>query len=163
MRPSHHNALDRWLAAESGDRPEEAEAALFELFEALPLIAPPAGFADRVLARAGLQAARGGLFASRAARLVLAACLVATGLGVLWLPPILRVLARLWSFGDLVRGGVQALVDATQWLASVLRLWDMLLTFGRALTQPLTLPQVTAALVVCLLISKTSFSAATLS
>jgi hypothetical protein len=157
MRPSHQNALDRWLAAERGDRPEEADAALAELFEALPPIAPPAGFADRVLARAGIQAVSGDLFASRGVRLVLTACLVATGLGTLWLPPTLRALAGLWSLSDLVQGGVQALIGGTQWLASALRLWDLLLTIGRALTQPLTLPQVTAILMVCLVTSSLAF------
>src|SRR5918992_3226384 len=153
MRRSHQNALDRWLAAERDERPEEAEAAWLELFEALPLIAPPAGFANRVLVRSGLNAARGGLFASRGMRLVLACCLVAISLGALWLPPILRALAGLWSLSGMVRGGVQALIDATQSLASVLRLWELLLTIGRALTEPLTLPQVTAALLICLLAS----------
>ncbi len=157
MRRSHQNALDRWLAAERDDRVEEAEAALFEVFEALPLIAPPAGFAGRVLARAGIQAARRDVFASRGVRLVLALCLVATGLGALWLPPVLRLLAGLWTFGGLVRGWVMALVEASQVLASTLRLWDLLLTIGRAITQPLTLPQVTAVLVVCLLASSLAF------
>lgn len=157
MRRSHQNALDRWLAAERDDRVEEAEAELFEVFESLPLIAPPAGFAGRVLERAGIQAARRDLFASRGVRLVLALSLVATGLGALWLPPVLRLLAGIWSFGDLVRGWVQALVEASQVLASALRLWDLLLTIGRALTQPLTLPQVTAVLVVCLLASSLAF------
>ena len=57
MRPSHHEALDRWLAAERGDRYDEADAALREMFEALPLLAPPAGFANRgtfLIDRAGL-------------------------------------------------------------------------------------------------------------
>jgi hypothetical protein len=157
MRTSHQHSLDRWLAAERGGRPEEAEAALHELFEALPLIAPPAGFADRVLIRAGLGAARRDFFASRAVRLVLALCLAATGFGALWLPPTLRVLAGLWSLSGTLRAGVQALIDVTQWLASVLRLGELLLTVGRALTQPLTLPQVTALLVICLLASSLGF------
>jgi hypothetical protein len=157
MRRSHHKALDRWLAAERDDHPEAAETALFELFEALPLIAPPAGFADRVLVRAGLRAAKRDLFASRGVRLVLALCLIATALGALWLPPTLRVLAGIWSFGAVVRGGVEALIEATQWLGSALRLWELLLTIGRALTEPLTLPQVTAVLLVCLLASSLAF------
>ena len=157
MRPSHQNALDRWLAAERDERPEEAEAALLELFEALPLIAPPAGFANRVLVRAGLKAARRDLFASRGMRLVLALCLAAISLGALWLPPTLRALAGLWSFSGLVRAGVEALIGAVQWLASVLRLGELLLTVGRALTEPLTLPQVTAALLICLLASSAAF------
>jgi hypothetical protein len=153
MRRSHHKALDRWLAAEREDHPEAAEAALFELFEALPLIAPPAGFADRVLVRAGLRAAKRDLFASRGMRVVLALCLIATALGALWLPPTLRLLAGVWSFGGMVRGGIQALIEGTQWLGSAFRVWDLLYTIGRALTEPLMLPQVTAVLLACLLAS----------
>jgi hypothetical protein len=57
MRPSHHDILDRWLKAENDeqqDRGDEAEAALQALFATLPPLRPPAGFADRVLLRAGL-------------------------------------------------------------------------------------------------------------
>jgi hypothetical protein len=158
MRPSHHHALDRWLNAERDDRSEAADEALFELFEALPLIAPPAGFADRVLARAGIQAAaKRDLFASLGARLVVALCLVAMGLGALWLPPVLRYLAGLWSFGGLVQSGVQALTLATEWLASVLRVWDLLSSIAGAFTQVLTMPQVMAGLLVCLLVSSLAF------
>ncbi|HKI00585.1 MAG TPA: hypothetical protein VKK31_01260 [Thermoanaerobaculia bacterium] len=160
MRPPHSNAsnaVDRWLAAERYDGDDQADAALLELFESLPLIAPPAGFADRVILRAGIPATRRDLFASRGARLAVAVCLVALGLGAVWLPPVLRVLAGFWSFGGLVQGGVRALADAAQWLATALRVWDLLLTIGRALTQPLTMPQVTAGLVVCLLISSLAF------
>lgn len=157
MRPADHNALDRWLAAERDDRSEEAEAAMLELFETLPSIAPPAGFASRVLVRAGIQSARRDIFAAVWMRLVLSGCLVATALGALWLPPVLRILAGIWTLGDLLRGGVQVLIETTRWLASALRVGELLLTIGRALTQPLTLPQVTAALVVCLLASSLAF------
>jgi hypothetical protein len=160
MRRSHQNALDRWLAAERDDRGEEAEAALFELLAALPSIAPPAGFADRVLARAGVQAARRDPFASRWVRLTVALSLLATGVGVLSLPStleVLRVLAGIWSLGELVQGGVQALAAASQWLAAALQLWDLLLTVGRALIQPLRLPQTTAMLTLCLLVASLAF------
>jgi hypothetical protein len=158
MRHSHQDALDRWLDAERNDRAEEAEAALFELFEALPEVAPPAGFADRVLLRAGLEtAAPADLFAWRPLRVVLTLCLVATGFGALWLPPVLRALAGLWSVGDLVRLGVRTTTEAARGLASVLRLWDLLLTVGRALAQPLSVPQVMAILVAALLASSLAF------
>ena len=164
MRPSPHDSLARWLAAERDDRPEAepaAERALLELFATLPLIAPPAGFADRVLARAGLaETARRDPFASRWARLALAAALLATSLGALALPGTLgaaRALVKLLSFGDLVQGGVQALVEGVHGLASVLRVWDLLLTVVRAIAQPLALPQVMAILLGCLLASALAF------
>src|SRR4051794_7703917 len=103
MRHHQQNALDRWLAAERDGLDGEAEAALLELFEALPLATPAAGFADRVLVRAGLQTATpADLFAWRPLRVVLGLALAATGFGVLWLPPVLRFLAGLWSFGGAV-------------------------------------------------------------
>src|SRR5947199_6972819 len=107
MRHSQQDALNRWLAAERDGRDGEAETALLELFEALPLTRPAAGFADRVLVRAGLQTApvAADLFAWRPLRIVLGMALAATGLGVLWLPPVLRFLAGLWSFGGAVPGG----------------------------------------------------------
>jgi hypothetical protein len=46
------DALSRWLAAERSGLAEDAEAALAELLGGLPRPAPPAGFADRVMARA---------------------------------------------------------------------------------------------------------------
>jgi hypothetical protein len=159
MRHSHQDALDRWLAAERHDQAEEAEAALFELFEALPQAAPPAGFADRVLVRAGLRtaAARADLFAWRPLRIVLALCLVATGLGALWLPPVLAALAGFWSFSALVRGAVWATTEAVQGLASVLRFWDLMAPIGRAFAQPLSAPPVLAILVGALLASSLAF------
>jgi hypothetical protein len=45
------DALSRWLAAERSGASEDAEAALAELLGELPRPAPPAGFAERVLAR----------------------------------------------------------------------------------------------------------------
>jgi hypothetical protein len=161
MRPSPHDALNRWLAAERDDPPqggEVAETALLELFESLPLIAPPAGFADRVLAR--VVVGRRDPFASPWVRMVLAAALLATSLGVLWLPSALQAagaLVQAWSVSDLVQGGVQALVEGVRGLASVLQVWDLLLTIVHAIAKPLTLPQVTAVLLGCLVASALAF------
>jgi len=157
MRQSRQDALERWLEAEREDRADAAEAALLELFEALPLTAPPAGFADRVLARAGLAEARQDLFAWRPLRVVLALCLLATGLGALWLPPVLGFLAGLWSVGGAVRGGLRVMTDAAGWLATALRLWDFLSMIAQALARPLAEPQVMAILVGCLLASGLAF------
>jgi len=161
MRPSPHDALVRWLAAEREDHPqaeETAETALLELFESLPLVAPPAGFADRVLFRAGID--RRDPFASLWARLVLAAALLATSLGVLWLPATLRAARALlptWSLSDVVQSGVRALVEGVEGLASVLQVWNLLLTIVRAVAQPLAVPQVMAILLGCLIASALAF------
>jgi hypothetical protein len=158
MRPSQQDALDRWLAAEREGRDGEAEAALLELFEALPLAAPAAGFADRVLVRAGLQTATpADLFAWRPLRILLGLALFATAFGVLWLPPVLRFLAGLWSVGGAVQGGIRVVTDASDWLATALRLWNFLLSIVHALAQPLAVPQVQAILLLALLASGLAF------
>ncbi|HEY4564528.1 MAG TPA: hypothetical protein VIJ36_16210 [Thermoanaerobaculia bacterium] len=162
MRHLQQNALDHWLAAERDGRDGEAEAALLELFEALPMVgitAPPAGFADRVLVRAGLQTAAvpADLFAWRPLRVVLGLALAATGFGVLWLPPLLHFLVGLWSVGGAIQGGIRVLTDAGQWLATTLRIWDFLVTIVHDLAQPLAVPQVMAVLVLSLLASSLAF------
>lgn len=162
MRQPEQDALDRWLAAERDDRVDEAEDALLALFEALPgiaIAAPPAGFADRVLARAGVreESAPADWLAWRPLRIVLAAALAATGFGVLWLPPVLGFLAGLWSVGGVVRGALRVVTDGSRWLASALRFWDLLLTIVHALVQPLAAPPVMATLVVALLASSLAF------
>ncbi|HYO16600.1 MAG TPA: hypothetical protein VE685_25660 [Thermoanaerobaculia bacterium] len=160
MRSPDHDALTRWLAAERDDRSDEAEAALLELFEALPALAPPAGFADRVMERAGLRnavAVRQGLFAQPWTRLVLAGCLLAMALSVLWLPQTLLVLLGTWSFGGLVDAAVGLLAGAGVWLAAAVRFGDWLYSLGSALARPLATPQVAAVVGGCLLVSTLAF------
>src|SRR5436309_12285866 len=115
MRSAQQDILDRWLAAEQNDRAEEADAALAALFTALPPLLPPAGFADRVMLRSGLEmetemaavampaAARRSLFASPWVRGALSLCLLSVGVSVLWLPQMLHAIAGLLSVGGLVR------------------------------------------------------------
>jgi len=159
MRSADQDLIDRWLAAEQGDRADEAEAALAALFTALQPLQPPAGFADRVMLRAGLvpERARRSLFASLWVRGGLTLCLLAMGVSVLWLPQTLRAFAGLLSVGSLVRIWTGSLVTACRWLGSALGLWDFLLTVGRALATPLETPAVALALVSCLLVSTLAF------
>jgi hypothetical protein len=164
MRSKPQDALNRWLAAERDDGSDSAEiadAALREMFEALPLLAPAAGFADRVLARAGLQPAKRDVFASLGLRLVLAASLIALSLGAIWLPPALRALGGLlsgiFSLSGVVGLGVRAVADASRGLALLLRLGEWLFSLGQAVTEPLMAPQAMAALAVCLLVSGLAF------
>lgn len=160
MRPTPQDALNRWLAAERAgdlDSSDVADAALREMFEALPLLAPAAGFADRVFARAGLQPAKRDAFASFGLRLLLAASLVALSLGAIWLPPTLRALGGLFSLSGAVGLGARGLAEASRGLALVLRLGEWLFSLGRAVSEPLMAPQAMAALAVCLLVSGLAF------
>jgi hypothetical protein len=163
MRSAQQDILDRWLTAEQNDRAEEADAALVALFTVLPPLLPPAGFADRVMLRAGLETemavapARRSLFASLWVRGALTLCLLSIGVSVLWLPQMLRAIAGLLSVGGLVRIWTGSLVTACRWLGSALGLWDFLLTVGRALATPLETPAVALALVSCLLVSLLAF------
>ncbi len=161
--------LQRWLTAESQDRPEaerEAEAALMELFAALPLHAPSAGFADRVLLDVGFPhsaaRARTDLFAGAWVRGLLAAGLGAVALGVLALPAGIQVLYRLGSlltFGELIQGGIQLGTEALVALVAALRLGSWMVSVGRALTLPLLTPEASLALLACLAVSGASLYA----
>lgn len=163
MRPSEEEILHRWLTAEQEDRDDDAETALYALFEALPPVAPPAGFADRVLARAGLAPvpARRNLFASRWLRALVTLSLLVTGLALPWLSEILQSLASLgrllWSPGDLVRLGTGAFIAISQGLVAVLALWDWLLGIGRALAAPFATPAMALVMIGCLLVSLVAF------
>jgi len=157
MRPKSQDALNRWLAAERDDRPDAADAALREMFEALPLLAPAAGFADRVLARTGLQPAKRDVFASLGLRLVLAASLIALSLGAIWLPPALRALGGIFSLSGVVGFGVRGVAEVSRGLASVLSLGEWLFSLGQALSGLLLEPRGLAALATCLLVSGLAF------
>jgi hypothetical protein len=165
MRPADEEILNRWLAAEEDGRDEAADIALAALFEALPPLAPPAGFADRVLARAGLVAVpvpeRRSLFATGWFRALAALPLLVIGLALPWMPEILRSLARLasalWSPGDLVRLGTAALIAVSQGLVAALNLWDWLLRIGAALAAPFATPVMAVVMIGCLLVSLVSF------
>lgn len=165
MRPSDDEILHRWLAAERDGRDDDAEAALSALFEALPPLAPPAGFADRVLVREALAPmpvpVRQHLFAAPWFRALVSLSLLATGLALPWLSEILQSLASLtslfWSPGDFVRLGTGAFIAASQGLVAVLTLWDWLLGIGRALAAPFATPAMALISIVCLLVSLVAF------
>lgn len=165
MRPSDDEILSRWLAAERDGCDDEAEAALFALAEMLPPLAPPSGFADRVLARVALAPipapVQWAWIASPWFRAFVALSLVVTGAALPWLSEILRSLASsvsvLWSPGDVVRLGTGALIAISQSLAAVLALWDWLLGIGRALAAPFATPAMALIAIGCLLVSLVAF------
>lgn len=108
--------LRRWLAAEADDAPE-AEEALEALFQALPQPAPPAGFAQRVLVRAGVARAPSAVERWRwaVAAMLVTAALTLAGLTTL----TLKALSALGAWVDpptpaaLLFDAVSALVKAS--------------------------------------------------
>ena len=159
-----HDALNRWPAAERLDDsefPELADAALRELFAAVPGPSPAAGFAGRVFARVGLQPVKRDVFASLGVRLALVASLIALGLGAIWLPPALQALGGHlggWvSLSAVVEFGARAVAEASRGLASVLSVGEWLFAIGQALSGLLRAPRNLAALAACLLVSGLAF------
>lgn len=141
----------RFLAAEAAGREAEAEAALAALFAAAPTPAPPAGFAERVMARIAPRS----LFAHPGSRLGLAAALLLAALSAALLAPMLLPLARLVSLADLIGAGTRLLAGVTVRVASALAGWEsigqVVAAVGRAMLAPATLPFVLAQFVVATL------------
>jgi hypothetical protein len=156
--------LQRWLAAEVEERDLDAEAALTELFGSLPQPAPQAGFADRVMlavavssALAASPAAARGFFASRWLRAALALALLMAGVLTAWVPGAALALLDMVSVSDvtgLARRALAACVQAVAAGCQVVLHWDAL---GRTVALVLSIPQVTASLAGCLLLSAVAF------
>jgi hypothetical protein len=169
-RPEPHDPLTRWLDAER-DADDAgalaAEAALLELFESLPLLAPSAGFADRVLLRIALpampvtawQSRLAGLFRSTGFRLVLASGLMIACLSLFWLPRLVMTLIGMATMNDLVQLGVTSLVDLGRWLGIASRVGEWFLTVLSALAVSLTSPAAIKVTAGCLAVSGFSFAA----
>jgi len=179
--PGAMDALDRWLAAErsadaagvDADAAADlaAEAAFAELLVGLPRPAPPPGFADRVLARAGRAPARRwlgwralpGRFAwglptvpAVAAAAVTAAVAL---LALLGLPAASGVAAAMaarlgaTSIAGLLQASVDGVIAAGQWLADVVDFGDTLVLLVRAVAEPLATPPMAALAAASLLVS----------
>jgi hypothetical protein len=170
-RHDPHALVSRWLEAErdgSAEADDAANAALFELFESLPPLAPPAGFAGRVLRRVALEQAApayserpgvlGRLVRFRAFRAAVALSVMATALSLLWLPDLLLVLGRLVNLGDVMGLGAASVVDLGRWLTLVARIGEWFLTVGEALAVSLTSPLAVKVTAACLATSGISFA-----
>ncbi len=166
----HDDLVSRWLEAEHEGADDAAEAALLEMFESLPPLAPPAGFADRVLRRVALEEAApvsagarqpgmlGRLVRSRAFRFAVACGVVVTAFALLWVPELLLVLGRLVSLGDVMGFGAASLVDLGRWLTLAMRIGEWFLTLGKALAVSLLSPAALKVTAACLAISGISIA-----
>jgi hypothetical protein len=135
-----------------------AEPALGEVFRRLPL-APPAGFADRVLARAGLALTRAARdpFAAWTARLAIGGALLLAGCASIALPPVAAVLLRLVSPAALVDGAAAALSAGGQALARAFSLVEVFADLGRVAGELAGTPAVAGALAAAALLAMAAF------
>ncbi len=146
------------------DAHDLADAALAELFAGQPLAAPPAGFADRVLARAFTpEAVAAPLVARRRPRaawrlmpalgLAAAAALLAAPL---WLPLLLHGLRALVSASTIsmaLQGAIGAVEGFAQLVAVLVSWANTLFLLAMAVARPLTVPPVAALVALSLAIS----------
>lgn len=157
--------LRRWLAAERGAPDAErgaeaAEEALLRLFRSLPPPAPPAGFAVRVLARAGLATPATALrlwpvagvwrwAALVSMTLVAVAALVGPAVilellgGLSWSAPAEALADTVWAFGEGLRRGFA--------------FWEVLARLGSALARVVAQPAVAASLAAIFAVAALAF------
>ncbi len=153
-----HQALKAWMDLERRGPDLQAEEALRQLFLRLPELPLPAGFADRVLARAGLSAPAGALaIPPLALRLAIGLCLALVGASVVLLPATLRTAADLLQAVSWIEVGTTALIGFTQRLVEGLAVWRTLSDIGEILATALDSRMVIAALTSSALLSAGAF------
>ncbi len=146
-----------WRTAERRDDEGAADAAFAALFADLPLEAPPAGFAARVLLRVRTQAGLGAA-ASRASRARLAAAMLALmSLGTLSLASVVVKSLPRFDFGAGVRAFTRLLTITWEWIASGLAFWDRLADWSTLVAHLVGMPAVAASLLASALAAAGAF------
>lgn len=135
--------IERWLEAESAGRDAAAEEALFRLIGALPMAAPSPGFADRVLAGAGVIVRPW----RWPARLAVAGALLSAGLACAWLLPLAFGAVQLVTPGELLASAAHAVIETVHRFAEALAVGRALASLGETLWRVATsLPVLTTLL-----------------
>lgn len=157
--------IERWLVAEAASPAPErggeaAEAALASLLVALPRPRPSAGFAERVLMRAGvvsLPQRHRDPFAAAPVRWSVAACLLLAAFSLLLVPRLLWGSLLGASWGGIIRLPIDAVLKLPELVGGSLAVWESFAHVGRILTEVVTRPTVSALLVAALLIATVAF------
>lgn len=157
MTRALQRAYERWLALERAGRDAAAEVALGRVFARLPLPAVPAGFAERVLARAGLAMPLAARQPALAMRLAVAICLALASSSLLLLPGALAVLGELAGLLRPIQLGLGLVTGVAQRFGEGVAAWRALSEAGRLLSDLAASPPVLAALTLGLLASAGAF------
>jgi len=159
-------AVKAWLLRESGGGPEgrgsqtvDAEQALFEVFRRLPLDRPAPGFADRVLAQAGVRASEMPHWMRLLFNGFVAVCMLSVGLAAVFLPQTLFVLAPDFRWSGWIERGVEFATGATQRLVDSFSLWEALVGVGTTLADIIVSPAVVGVMTVSLCLSAVAMRA----
>lgn len=142
MRPRPRDSWQGFLGAEERGDWASADRALAELFIALPSIAPPAGFIDRVM----IQVARRAWFERRWARWTLAASLAAAALAAGLLIPAMASLGRLVAPSEILSLWIRAVADLSIRFGEGLGYWQQWMRTGTSLGRALARPEIAALL-----------------
>lgn len=152
-----HHTVRQWLRWENADDPRRAERALREVFASLPPESVPAGFADRLMLRAGMVPASVPAAPSWMAfwglRAVVSLCLVLVTLFLLVIPSYLPSLLGILNPNRATEIGVGALMSISHQLGSGLVIWRALSAAGSILSSNLSSPQYLLALGLAALLS----------
>ena len=153
-------ATRNWLHLEQEGLDQQADEALVGVFSRLPLESIPAGFADRIMARAGLTpvptldhtwTATWGL------RLVVSLCLALTALSLWVIPGYLPALLGIFNLASATELGVAALVGVFHQLGSGLVIWRAFSAAGSILSSAVSSPMYLMALFSAVLLSFGAF------
>lgn len=151
-----NRAVQEWLRQERSGNTERAERALRGVFTRLPVQPVPEGFADRLLARAGLAPApmsEPSWVGSWGLRAVMSISLALMALFLLVIPTYLPALLGIVNFGRATELGVNALVSIFHQLGAGLVIWRALSAAGSILMSSLSSPAYLMALLFALLLS----------
>lgn len=153
-------AARHWLHLEQKGLDQQADEALVGVFARLPLESVPDGFADLVMARAGLvplSALGPAWTASWGLRLLVSLCLMLTALSLWVIPGYLPALLGIFNLASATELGVGALVGVFHQLGLGLVIWRIFSAAGAILSSTLSSPMYLMALFSAVLLSFGAF------